>query len=790
MAPRRKLARIAQKPAQPQSSYQLDSISPDSDDDPASVVPSPPSDDDESDVYNSDQAQHTDSDSDDHGHNQLAGSVADDLDLGGRESTKKGSRSGRNKPLAGSAADDAELDKRSWAEKRAEEKAQLYPSFRHAAWVLAHPPRKAFKRDGTTLERSWMNRRLPFTFKNNNTRMKTSDGIELFARRPTVDGPASPPKKGGRVNKKATASRRSSIANRTKRYGDWADPQHGVNELNMPPDFLKFLWDDGMPGETPKEPLTIEDRQVVRCDENFGLHDHANDDTANPDGFTCCESRKSHLDLFMKQRREEMIAEKQQDDDARAREQQQEPEQGSGDEQQQKSDSSDDEESDDGDDEDSDDARSNKKKKAAKAKKAAAQKARRSSARWGPSLRIKDAKDGSGSGATISDRVLLGEVYEWESHDFAICAACDDHQTAHIESEASAKAQDGLFHGALTPLCQTCALHAVDTLGHGYNGCRCDSERRCLAHRVAHLEELADAREAHVGAHQPEDPASHPALQGMYDEEFNDGYPQVSPVCPHCRTNFPPPVPAHFAYVCLRCDKEVVLPAPEDNMWQGVGEEPQAFVKNLPRPVKDSLHLLEQSWDWNADWVDIFRRYTDNPLPEDDDEDEDDAASEVDQLMADDNSLTAEEEYHLNLAGARHPAPDTTSSTPPAGGSEQAIIASTASTSSLQAANMKRKRAPAAIESPSSAPGTDDDNDDENHQRGLKHARVDFARQRVTSTMYSASNSNSAEAGSNGGDEDEEEDLVESQGSQFCDADNSMYSDAVDDEYADDDEEV
>ncbi|KAL0264292.1 hypothetical protein SLS55_000239 [Diplodia seriata] len=770
MAPRRKSARIAQKPAQPQSSYRLDSNSLDSD----LGSPPPLSDDGESDVYTSD-AQHTDSDSDDHGHDQLAGSVADDLDLGGRESTKKRSRSARNKPLAGSAADDAELDKRSWAEKRAEEKAQRYPSFRHAAWVLAHPPRKAFKRDGTTLERSWMNRRLPFTFKNNNTRMKTTDGIELFARRPTVDGPASPPK-ASKKGKKATASRRSSTANNTKKYGDWADPQHGVNELNMPPDFLKFLWDDGMPGETPKEPLTIEDRQVVRCDENFGLHDHANDDTANPDGFTCCESRKSHLDLFMKQRREEMIAEKLQDDEARAREQQQEPEQGSGDEQQQKSDSSDDEESDDGDDEDSDDARSNKKKKAAKAKKAAAQKARRSSARWGPSLRIKDSKDGNSGGVSISDRVLLGEVYDWESHDFTICGACDDQQTAHMETESSSKAQDGLFHGAMTPLCQTCALHAVDTLGHGYNGCRCDSERRCFAHRVAHLEELADAREAYVGAHQPEDPAGHPALQGLHDEEdgddADDGYPQVSPVCPHCRTNFPPPVPAHFAYACMRCDEEVVLPAPEDNMWQGVGEEPQAFVKNLPRPVKASLHLLEQSWDWNANWVEVFRRYTDNPLPEDEED-------------VDDDTLTAEEEHHLNLAGAMHPAvasaPDTssTSSTP------------TASTASLQTANTKRKRAaaPAAVESPSSAPSTDDDND-EQHQRGLKHARVDFARQRVTSTMYSASNSNSAEAGSNGGDEDEEEDLVESQGSQFCDADNSMYSDAVDDEYADDDEEV
>ncbi|KAL1622514.1 hypothetical protein SLS54_005080 [Diplodia seriata] len=749
MAPRRKSARIAQKPAQPQSSYRLDSNSLDSD----LGSPPPLSDDGESDVYTSD-AQHTDSDSDDHGHDQLAGSVADDLDLGGREpsSTKKRSKSARNKPLAGSAADDAELDKRSWAEKRAEEKAQRYPSFRHAAWVLAHPPRKAFKRDGTTLERSWMNRRLPYTFKNNNTRMKTSDGIELFARRPTVDGPASPPKKGGR--KKATT------ANRTKKYGDWADPQHGTNELNMPPDFLKFLWDDGMPGETPKEPLAIEDRQVVRCDENFGLHDHANDDAANPDGFTCCESRKSHLDIFMKQRREEMIAEKQQDDEARAREQQQEPEQGSGDEQQ-KSDSSDDEESDDGDDEDSDDARSNKKKKAAKAKKAAAQKARRSSARWGPSLRIKDSKDGNSGGVSISDRVLLGEVYEWESHDFAICGACDDHQTAHIESESSlAKAQDGLFHGAMTPLCQTCALHAVDTLGHGYNGCRCDSERRCLPHRVAHLEELADAREAYVSAHQPEDPAMHPALQ----DGDADGYPQVSPVCPHCRTNFPPPVPAHFAYACMRCDEEVVLPAPEDNMWQGVGEEPQAFVKNLPRPVKDSLHLLEQSWDWNADWVDIIRRYAENPLPED----EDDEAAVAAAPAAVDTPMTA-------------------------GGEDQAITSTAPPTSPphhLQAANTKRKRAPsfaAASSASSSASGTDDDNDDE-RQRGLKHARVDFARKRVTSTAYSASNSNNAEAAGSNDDEDEEEDLVESQGSQFCDAENSMYSDAVD-EYADDEDE-
>ncbi|KAL1640860.1 hypothetical protein SLS58_006475 [Diplodia intermedia] len=857
MAPRRKSARIAQKPAQPQSSYRVDSISPDPDDDPASKAPFPPSDDGESDVYNT-EGQHTDSDSDDNGHDELAGSVADDLDLGGRESTKRSS--GRNKARTGSGA---AKDTRSWMDRRRDERAQRYPDFRNAAWVLAHPPRKAFKRD-KTLERSWMNRRLPFTFKNNNTRMKTTDGIELFTKRPTVDGPASPPskgsKKGGRVSKKATASKRSSTAasnaNRTKRYGDWANPEHGINELNMPPDFLKFLWDDGLPGETPKEPLAIEDRQVVRCDENFGLHDHANDDAAHPDGFTCCESRKSHLDMFMKQRREEMMSEKQQDNEAKAREQQQEQEQGIDDEQQQqKSDSTDNEESDEGDDEDSDDARSNKKKKAAKrAKRAKAQKARRSSARWGPSLRIKDGS--SGTGVSVSDRVLLGEVYEWEAHDFAICAACDDQQTAHIESEASAKAQDGLFHGALVPLCQACALHAADTLGHGYNGCRCDSERRCLAHRAAHLEELADAREQYVGAHQPNEPADHPALR-LYDEEFREdgdadaGYPQVSPMCPHCRTNFPPPVPAHFAYVCVRCDEEVVLPAPEDKhdfaeKWLGVGEEPQAFVKNLPRPVKGSLHLLEERWDWNADWVDVFTRYTDNPLPEDeddeaavvaasaagaededaeqelidsdvavdvaqqgwshedDDDDKDDAAaSDVDQLMADnddedvdDDGLTAEEEYHLNLAGAMHPAvavasapaPDTTSSTPTAGGEQQAIIASTA-TPSLHTANTKRKRAPAAAaaESASSSASstTDDDNDDE-HQRGLKHARVAYDRQRVTSTTYSAGNSNNAEAGSNGGDEDE--DLVDSQGSTFSDTESSMFSSDAVDEYDDDDD--
>ncbi|OJD35371.1 uncharacterized protein BKCO1_17000101 [Diplodia corticola] len=734
---RRRSTRIAAKPA-PVPKPEQDSNSDSSDNSSSDMVPSlpsyPESDSDDAYTGGSDASAAADDDAID----AASDLASDTLDLGEptkrshtkSTKSKKGAAAaaGTSTSIAATAAIDTRSQELMEKRRRAEEKARLLPSYRGAAWLLAHPPRKAIRqaRDSATMtmERSWMNRRMPFAFKNNNTRMRTSCGIELFSKRPIRDGPVA----GGAAgkDKKGEGKKKGGADGGKKKFGDWSRPEHGVNELNLQPDFVKFLWDDGMPGESVKEPVDITDRQVVRCDENFGLHRHANDGE-HPDGFTCCESRKSHLDLYMKLRRRELESDQQQGQEA-------------------------------GEDESDDESEDESGKKKGKSKATKKTRNRRNSARW------------TARKAKITDKLVLEEVHTWEDHDFAICVACDDEQLYHL----TPKAGDGHFHGALVPLCQDCSLLAVDQYGFGFNGCACDQERRCLNHRIEHLEELADVRDAYVKKNQPK--GDHPALriynklhrkadkkEAAGDEDFI--YPEVTPVCPNCRTNFPPPVPTHFAYSCIQCEQEVVIPAPDETMdleegsrWQSVCEEPQSFVENLGQPVARSLPMLEQKGDWNPRWVDIFKQFAANQRPEDVESDfgsgGSDAAAADDELAASndadveqhddtpvtttiddvaDNGLTPEEEYHLNLAGAMDPstAPTTTTTFP----------TPTDTTTEQQQQepgekkSTKRKRAsgsssPGAIDAPmssssssSSSPTTAAAPDDRTSERPIKRMR-------------------------------------------------------------------
>lgn len=417
------------------------------------------------------------------------------------------------------------VDPHAEAERLKAEKARRLPEFLAGAWKLAHAPRKGIKRDGT-MERSWMNRMVGFMFKNNNSRLRTTSGMEFYTTRVVLDQPRP--------------------GTQTKaRYGDWSNEKHGENELNLKNSYVKWLWDDGMPGQSVKEPLKIEDRQAVRCDENFGVHPHGND-TTHPNGFVCCESRQSHLELYMNLRQEEILREEELSTAAE----------------------NDNNEGFEGDDDNQE----------------------------SPNQKISRRARSQLIKRDITYKRLKDEVYEWEANDFVICTECDDKQIKHL----SPKAASGHFDGALLPLCDDCAVASLDNNGWGCNRCICDLEHRCLHHRINHLEELHEVRNQYVKSHQV--------------EKSDDV--ERTPLCPRCQKKAPPAVPTHFAYNCVKCHSDVVIPAPEDREGQcQLGHSThQSFVRNLDRPNKQLLSLIRP--EWNERWIAYFRRFASQSLTE------------------------------------------------------------------------------------------------------------------------------------------------------------------------------
>lgn len=489
----RKSARLAAQPAPQQPRYNDDS---DNDDEVSDDDGSDNADNESEDAYSAidenSASELYDDNTDD----------AEDVGLEGRDPTRRSSR----KPAV------RIVDPRAEAERLKAEKAKRLPEFLSGAWKLAHAPRKCIKRDGT-MERSWMNRMVGFMFKNNNSRLRTTSGMEFYTTRVVLDQPRPGPQ--------------------TKaRYGDWSNEKHGENELNLKKSYVKWLWDDGMPGQSVKEPLKIEDRQAVRCDENFAVHPHGND-TAHPAGFVCCESRESHFELYMKLRREEILQEEEHDNSEGF--------------------------------EGGDDNQETPSQK--KSRRARTQLVKRD----------------------ITYKRLKDEIYEWEANDFVICTECDDKQIKHL----SRKAAGGHFDGALLPLCDDCAVASLDNNGWGCNGCTCDLEHRCLYHRINHLEELHEVRSRYIKSHQVE----------------QSGGVERTPLCPRCQKKVPPAVPTHFAYNCVRCHNDVVIPAPEDLEGQReFGHSThQFFVRNLDRPNKQMLDLIQL--EWNERWIAYFRRF-------------------------------------------------------------------------------------------------------------------------------------------------------------------------------------
>ncbi|EKG18526.1 hypothetical protein MPH_04328 [Macrophomina phaseolina MS6] len=143
---------------------------------------------------------------------------------------------------------------------------------REMAWHLAHPPRKAFKQGG--LERAWMNKDYDRFFRNNNNRLQLSGPVLRYFHRVVEPDPA------------------------TGKPEPLVDhPEHGRNQLNLAIPFVKWLWRATATASRLPQPLDITLRQQIRCDENFGQHQHANT-PRSPHGLVCVEPPEAHARLY------------------------------------------------------------------------------------------------------------------------------------------------------------------------------------------------------------------------------------------------------------------------------------------------------------------------------------------------------------------------------------------------------------------------------------------------------------------------------------------------------------